>query len=78
MDITSRIGDLDFVLVLSCKFLSICHRLKVIQHFRFGLKLPFEGQFLGVLGANYPQNVLHYRCDPQKALPYTRPRRLSH
>jgi hypothetical protein len=34
-------------------------------------------QNLELLGSFDPRNVISYQCDPQKALPYEKPRRLS-
>ena len=46
--------------------------------FIFGWDFLFPGIFWGVLGANDPQDMGFGQCDPQKALPCAKPRRLSH
>ena len=51
-------------------FLSISHRLKVIDDFSFGWDSHFKGGFWAVLGALDPQNMNLCEFFLQKAFPY--------
>jgi hypothetical protein len=49
--------------------------LKVIERFSFGWDFPIPGQILVVLGTEHPQKFHFSFLDPQKALPWAKPRR---
>ena len=68
----------DFLLAFYSNFCRILNRFRVITVTSFGWDFLFPAIFLGVFGANDPQDMGFGQCDPQKALPYAKPRRLSH
>ena len=68
----------DFLLAFYSNFCRIFNRFRVITVTSFGWDFLFPAIFWGVFGANDPQDMGFGQCDPQKAHPYAKPRRLSH
>jgi len=56
----------------------ISNRFEVIQLFQLGWEIPIPRKFWGVFRVKRPQKIVSCNYKPQKALPYTRPRRLSY
>ena len=68
----------DFLIAFYSNFCRISNRFRFITVTSFGWDFLFPGIFGGVFGANDPQDMGFGRCEPQKAHPCVKPRRLSH
>ena len=68
----------DFLIAFYSNFCRISNRFQFIAVTSFGWDFLIPGIFGGVFGANDPQDMGFGRCDPQKAHPCAKPRRLSH
>jgi len=65
------------LLVVSCNYWCISYRWKVIEQCSFSWDFPADAKYLRFWGYR-PQKINFHHSDPQKALLWTKPRRLSH
>jgi hypothetical protein len=62
----------------SWNFSSISYRSKVNRVYCCGQEIWHSGSKIWGFREFWPEKLISYQCDPQKALPYSKPRRLSH